>query len=127
MQAINHESDRGVNYQIGKILEIIAAATAQFDGHHRSPGGLAGIVIGSPSAFSSGFAGTLTLVGGSTSQTGGSLSAMGARQHGDGFRFSGQLDVSAGPKKNAPTGETQPIATRAVLAPSFWDEFKLRW
>jgi hypothetical protein len=124
MQAINHESDRGVNYQIGKLLEVIAAATARFDGHHS--GGFGAISIGSASAFSSGLAGTLAIVGGSTSQTGGSLSATDARQHGDGFQFLGQLDVSASPKKTA-TWNTEPIPTPAVLATSFWDEFSFRW
>jgi hypothetical protein len=49
--AINHQGDRGINYQIGKALELIAAATAGFDGHQGSaPGGQGG---GTPSGNSS--------------------------------------------------------------------------
>jgi hypothetical protein len=41
--AIRHESDRGINYRIGALLDFIAAATARFDGHQLSaPGAPAG-------------------------------------------------------------------------------------
>ena len=35
--AIQHESDRGINYQIGDFLELLAAAMARLDGHHSGP------------------------------------------------------------------------------------------
>lgn len=37
--AIRNEADHGVNYQIGKLLDLVVAATARFDGHlDSSPG-----------------------------------------------------------------------------------------
>jgi len=115
--AINHESDRGVNYQIGKALELIAAATARFDGHpYSAPGGLGGFNLGSAFGFSSG------------NSAGVSLDLSGAdAHHRDGFQFSGHLDLTAGPQKNAANRETKPISRPIVSAPSFWDEFSFRW
>lgn len=40
--AIRNESDRGTDYQIGKLLDLIVAATARFDGHSDSPPGTHG-------------------------------------------------------------------------------------
>jgi hypothetical protein len=38
--AIKNEADRGTNYQIGKLLDLVVAATARLDGHaDSSPGG----------------------------------------------------------------------------------------
>lgn len=113
--AINYQSDQGANYQVGKALELIAAATAQFDGHpHSAPGGLGGISIGSAVTFSS--SPTVTFDVGSANA-----------RHGDGFTFSGHLDLGAGLKKNSATGETESISRPAILTPSFWDEFSFRW
>ena len=117
MLAINHESNRGRDWAIGKRLELIAAATAGFDGHPDSaPGGLGGINLGSAVGFSSG------------GSAGGSLVLSSAdAHHGDGFQFSGHLDLTAGPQKNAANGETQPISRPIASAASFWDEFSFQW
>ncbi len=40
--AIRHESGHGIDYQIGEALELIAAATARFDGHPQSAPGANG-------------------------------------------------------------------------------------
>jgi hypothetical protein len=40
LMAIDHQSDRGIDYRTGKLLELMAAATAGFDGYQGSaPGG----------------------------------------------------------------------------------------
>jgi hypothetical protein len=64
--AIDHQGDRGIDYQIGKALELIAAATAGFDGHHNSaPSAHRGDGTGSAFGFHSASTATLALLAGS--------------------------------------------------------------
>jgi hypothetical protein len=100
--AIDHQSDRGIDYRIGKLLELIAAATARFDGHQDSgPGEHGGDSAGSAFVFPSGPADPLELLEGSDSSTRLSLDvgSADASQDGGGFQFAG----------------------------SFWDEHLFRW
>ena len=48
--AIRNESDRGTDYQIGKLLDLIVAATARFDGHLNSSTAMQGGQNSGPAA-----------------------------------------------------------------------------
>jgi hypothetical protein len=101
LMAINHQSDRGIDYRIGKVLELMAAATAQFDGHQNpTTGGQLANVLTADFAF---------------------LAAPQDVQSLPGF---GSLHSFASHGVNGATGET---AMPALLAGSFWDEFSFRW
>jgi hypothetical protein len=90
--AIRHESDRGIDYQIGEYLALIAAATARFDGHQSSaPGGHGGDSTGPAFGSLSAPTATLKLWGGSASPT--FLRSAGASQDADGFQSLGELDL----------------------------------
>jgi hypothetical protein len=63
--AINHETTRGKDWAIGKLLDLIAAATAGFDGHtHSAPFGGGGSRTSSPPAALDGSSDSLKLLAG---------------------------------------------------------------
>jgi hypothetical protein len=91
--AIHHERDKGIDYQIGVVLDLIAAATARFDGHHGSDpdgddGGKSSIDFSVPDN-------KLGLVGGHASPTGLTLYFRREDAHKDAglFQALGQLDL----------------------------------
>jgi len=91
--AIAHENDRGIDYLIGEVLELIAAATAGFDGHqHSGSGGHGEATTGSSFGFISAPADTLRLLGGSASPSCQTLDQHSA--DGGGSPGLGQLDLA---------------------------------
>jgi hypothetical protein len=91
--AIAHEKGHGIDYQIGALLELIAAATARFDGHpHAASGGQGGNSAALVSGVLAAPADKLALLGGSVSPTL-ALHSADASQNAGGFLSLGQLDL----------------------------------
>ncbi len=91
--AIRHESDRGVDFRIGEILDLLAATTARFDGHQSSPPGghgVHGADITGPDLGLTGLNHELKLLGGRAAQI---LHSVHASQHADVFQSLGELDL----------------------------------
>jgi hypothetical protein len=91
--AIQHEANPGVDYQVGELLDLLAAATAGFDGHQSSaPGGDGGGTA--PASFSAPD-NKLGFLGGSASSSGLTLKfrKSEAHQEADLFQALGQLEL----------------------------------
>jgi len=97
--AIVHESDHSIDYQIGESLELIAAATARFDGHPPAYVGWGEDIVGPTFGLLSTPADTIELWFGSTSATSWNLDLHSAdsSQDADGFQFLGRLKPGSYP------------------------------